>query len=420
MSCTPGTRDENGDGNSAVHAVSQATGKKLWSYPVPSSVHGSIAVSDGLVFVPTLRGTLFAVDAKTGKLVWRNDPEAAPEGFNQRTYGYYGVTVADGKVLFPYQTRHGEASRGLLVALDVKTGQRIWASPMSRRDDERRHSGRLRRSRVRRQRDGRPVIVLQPPDRRSSEWTGAAPSAAGRTASRRLPTAGSSSARATASSRATAATGATLWSYRSSSPSLVNGNATPAAAAIKGNVVYMGFPSGEVAALNADHRCGYLEAVAAGFAVPGWVVHLAGAERQHAVRGRQQRQLLRARRTAPGQPLWQHNLGTWVSAGPAVSGNTVVVGALDGNLYAFTPGGTSAKPWPVGVRQGDQEGHRRSRSPTAVTVVQNGTAIGSTSTDAAGNYRLGLEKGAGHVHRPVGAARLRDRRQGDHGRGTAE
>ena len=36
-----------------------------------------------------------------------------------------------------------------------------------------------------------------------------------------------------------------------------------------------------------------------------------------------------------------------MSAGPAVSGNTVVAGAFDGNLYAFTPGGTTAKPWPA-------------------------------------------------------------------------
>jgi outer membrane protein assembly factor BamB len=82
-----GTRDENGSGNSAVHAVSLASGQELWSYSVPSSVHGSIAVSDGLVYVPTLRGTLFAVDAETGQLAWRNDPGPAPDGNNQRTYG---------------------------------------------------------------------------------------------------------------------------------------------------------------------------------------------------------------------------------------------------------------------------------------------------------------------------------------------
>jgi outer membrane protein assembly factor BamB len=39
---------------------------------------------------------------------------------------------------------------------------------------------------------------------------------------------------------------------------------------------------------------------------------------------------------ATGEPRWQYQIGTWVAAGPAVSGNTLVVGAWDGNLYAFT------------------------------------------------------------------------------------
>ena len=64
-----------------------------------------------------------------------------------------------------------------------------------------------------------------------------------------------------------------------------------------------------------------------------------------------------------GQPLWQHDIGTWVPAGPAVSGNTVVAGALDGNLYAFTPGGQAAQRWPLGFRHGHQQDHRRGRCP---------------------------------------------------------
>ena len=49
--------------------------------------------------------------------------------------------------------------------------------------------------------------------------------------------------------------------------------------------------------------------------------------------------------TDTGQPLWSHEIGTWVGAGPAVSGNTVVAGAWDGNLYAYVPGGEAAQRW---------------------------------------------------------------------------
>ncbi len=39
---------------------------------------------------------------------------------------------------------------------------------------------------------------------------------------------------------------------------------------------------------------------------------------------------------ATGQVVWEREIGAGVSAGPAVSGNTVVFGAWDGKLYAFT------------------------------------------------------------------------------------
>jgi outer membrane protein assembly factor BamB len=388
-----GTRDENGDGNSAVHAVSLATGRKLWSYTVPSSVHGSIAVSDGLVFVPTLRGTLFAVDAKTGQLKWRNDPGPAPEGNNQRTYGYYGVTVAEGKVLYPYQTRHGEANRGLLVALDVKTGQRIWASPMS---------GATMSDGTPAVSNGHVYVGNETADRVISynletgvqEWTGAAALGGWQDG---IPSAADGRVFIGSGNGIIArdgATGATLWSYRSSWPSLVNGNATPAAAAIKGDVVYMGFPSGEVAALNAGTGAVIWKRLLPGKQYRG------GSFTSPVVSGNtlfvgSNGGSFYALDAQTGQPLWQQDLGTWVSAGPVVSGNTVVVGALDGNLYALTPGGVAAKPWPVVSGKVTKKDSGEPVASTAVTVLQNGTSIGSTTTDAAGNYRLALEKRAG-------------------------
>ncbi|MEV0283023.1 PQQ-binding-like beta-propeller repeat protein [Kribbella sp. NPDC050820] len=388
-----GTRDENGDGNSAVHAVSLATGKKLWSYDVPSSVHGSVAVADGLVYVPTLRGTLFAVDAKTGELKWRNDPGPAPEGNNQRTYGYYGVTVADGKVLYPYQTRHGEASRGLLVALDAKTGTQIWAAPMS---------GATMSDGTPVVSDGHVYVGNETADRVISynlqtgaqEWTGAAALGGWQDG---IPSAADGRVFIGSGNGIIArngSTGATLWSYRSSWPSLVNGNATPAAAAIKGDVVYMGFPSGEVAALNAATGAVIWKRLLPGQQYRG------GSFTSPALSGNtlfvgSNGGSFYALDARTGQPLWQHDLGTWVSAGPAVSGNTVVVGALDGNLYAFTPGGVAAKPWPVVSGKVTKKGTGEPLASTAVSLVQNGTAIAATSTDSAGNYRIAVEKGTG-------------------------
>ncbi|WP_442913294.1 carboxypeptidase regulatory-like domain-containing protein [Kribbella sp. CA-293567] len=84
-----------------------------------------------------------------------------------------------------------------------------------------------------------------------------------------------------------------------------------------------------------------------------------------------------------------------MAAGPAVSGNTVVVGALDGNLYAFTPGGTAAARWPVVTGTVTNQVTGAPAVSTTVSVVRDGASIGSSTTDAAGNYRLGLPAGAG-------------------------
>ncbi len=386
-----GTRDENGDGNSAVHAVDQTTGKALWTYDVPSSVHGSIAVSDGKVFVPTLRGTLFAVDATTGELAWRHDPQAAPAPYNQRTYGYYGVTVADGKVLYPYQTRHGEASSGLLVALDVATGERAWAAPMS---------GSTMSDGTPAVADGRVYVGNQTADQVIAYdlatgrrlWLGAAQLGGWQDG---IPSAADGRVFIGSNNGIIArngATGQTLWTYRSPQASLVNGGATPAAPTIAGDVVYMGFPSGAVAALDAATG-----AVLWNRLLPGEQYH-GGIHTSPALSGDtlfvgSNGGSFYALDARTGQPLWEHEIGTWVTAGPAISGNTVVVGALDGNLYAYTPGGEAADPWPLVTGAVTNGG--TPAGGLSVYAVRDGKVVASSTTAPDGSYAMGLEGGAG-------------------------
>ncbi len=126
-----GTRDEDGLDTNAVHAVEIRTGKAKWAFHTDASVHGSVAVADGIVYAPTIHGTLHAIDAATGKELWKREAERPDPPLNRRAYSYYGPAVADGKVYWPYQTRHGKASSGLLTALDAKTGATVWESPMN-------------------------------------------------------------------------------------------------------------------------------------------------------------------------------------------------------------------------------------------------------------------------------------------------
>jgi outer membrane protein assembly factor BamB len=386
-----GTRDENGEGNSRIHAVDLATGKKLWDFAVPQSIHGSLAVADGLVFAPTLGSQLYAVDARTGVLRWKAVPEAAPAPNNQRTYGYYSPTVASHTVLWPYQTRFGVGSQGVLKALDTRTGRQLWASPMS---------GATMSDGTPAVADGMVFVGNETADRvlaydlatGERRWTGAETLGSWQDG---VPTAAGGRVFIGANngiSARDARTGATLWTYRSPYSSLVSSGSTPSAPAVHGDVVYMGFPSGAVTAL--DARTG---AVRWDRLLPGDIYHggigsspvvagdtvFVGSNNGH----------FYALATDTGQPLWDHEIGTWVGAGPAVSGNTVVAGAWDGNLYAYVPGGQAAPRWATVTGTVTDPSTDVPVDGARVTATAGGQSTTITSTDAQGRYTLGLQPG---------------------------
>ena len=113
-----------------VFALDAVTGKLFWHYfyKVPSgsipygvSVRG-IAIGYGLVFMGTLDNHIIALDAKTGKEVWKTEIEdyqkcgcnvtAAPIVVKDKVV--VGVTGGD------------SAHRGYLNAFDAKTGKHAW------------------------------------------------------------------------------------------------------------------------------------------------------------------------------------------------------------------------------------------------------------------------------------------------------
>ena len=328
-----GTRDENDLRTNAVHAVDVRTGKRLWQAGTDASVHGTPALADGLVFVPTIHGSLYAFDAKTGELRWKRTPEPAEEPNNQRSYSYYSPAVADGLVYWPYQTRFGKASRGLLAALDTRTGTPVWESPMT---------GATMSDGTPAVADGRVYVGNETADRvvaydaatgqqlwvaasRLGGWQDASPTVNGN----RLFIGSNNGVIAR-----DATTGADLWTYRSPDQSYIPQNATPSTPAVVDGTLYMGFPDGRVTALD----------VATG--APVWSVrlpgkpYLGGVLSAPAVSGDtvfigSNGGRVYALDRATGAERWSYEIGTWVASGPAVSGNALLVGAWDGNLYAF-------------------------------------------------------------------------------------
>ncbi len=117
----------------AVYAVDAVTGKLLWKYDPqtwkhnPMAMHFSfganrgVAYENGKVFVSALDGRLIALDAKSGKELWVAN--AVPAGMLNVSTG--APRTMNGKVII------GNAGadfgvRGFVTAFDAQTGKQLW------------------------------------------------------------------------------------------------------------------------------------------------------------------------------------------------------------------------------------------------------------------------------------------------------
>ena len=90
---------------SAVRAIDAVTGERKWEYRVqPRSWSGLLSTAGNLLFGGTAQGYFFALDASTGKELWRLDTggniTAAPVTY--LVDGKQYVTIAAGNALFTF------------------------------------------------------------------------------------------------------------------------------------------------------------------------------------------------------------------------------------------------------------------------------------------------------------------------------
>jgi PQQ-dependent dehydrogenase (methanol/ethanol family) len=111
-----------------IVALDAATGKELWTYrrvypkgAAPAFTKRNIAIWQDMLYGTSGDGMVFAVDAKTGKLVW--EVKATDEGASVSS----GPIIAGGKVI---SGRGCAANAGpeacVMIANDAKTGKEIW------------------------------------------------------------------------------------------------------------------------------------------------------------------------------------------------------------------------------------------------------------------------------------------------------
>lgn len=107
------TFDDVGNGKSQIVALDEKSGKKKWSFMTANSIKQKLRYENGIIAATDVAGNAYAIEAKTGKLIWKKELSKG----SLPSYVTAGA-VYDGI----YYTGFGS----YLTALDLKTGQEIW------------------------------------------------------------------------------------------------------------------------------------------------------------------------------------------------------------------------------------------------------------------------------------------------------
>jgi quinohemoprotein ethanol dehydrogenase len=116
-----------------VYALDAASGKELWRYEPEidmqvnrtaccDMVNRGVAVARGKVYVATLDGWMVALDAKTGKVVWRSDAIVDRARGDNST----GAPEVAGNVVVIGNGGAEYDVRGYVSAFDLETGKLAW------------------------------------------------------------------------------------------------------------------------------------------------------------------------------------------------------------------------------------------------------------------------------------------------------
>jgi alcohol dehydrogenase (cytochrome c) len=118
-------------GNDDIFALDGKTGRKLWEYSsdIPQTNdliccgwnNRGVAAGEGMIFSGQLDASFVALDQKTGKIVWRTQLDDYRDG-----YSITGATRYYDGLIFTGMSGAENGVRGRVYALDAKTGKEVW------------------------------------------------------------------------------------------------------------------------------------------------------------------------------------------------------------------------------------------------------------------------------------------------------
>jgi quinohemoprotein ethanol dehydrogenase len=116
-----------------VYALDAGTGRQIWKFEPKvdlqvvrgtccDQVNRGVAVWKGKVYVAALDGVLYALDAKDGSVVWKADTIVD----HKRGYSSTGAPQVAGDVVVIGNAGAESDARGYITAYDLETGQQAW------------------------------------------------------------------------------------------------------------------------------------------------------------------------------------------------------------------------------------------------------------------------------------------------------
>ena len=287
------------DGN--IYALNAASGTLVWNYQTYYPVGSSPAVSQGLVYAGSTNGKVYALNATTGGFVW---------SYQTGSYVYSSPAVANGILYIgsdDNKTYALNATTGALV-WSYQTGSYVGSSPAL----------------------GAGLVYIGSYDNKTyalnsntgslvwSYTTGgyiaSCPALAGN-----IVYVGSNDGKIYALN---ANTGALAWSYQT-------GSSIVSSPAVTQGLVYVGASNGKVYALNANtgNLAWIFQAnngIESSPAVAGGVVYVGSDDGN-----------LYALAASSGALVWSYQTGSAIVSCPAIDNGIVYVGAQNGKVYAF-------------------------------------------------------------------------------------
>ena len=121
-----------GDANGVVYALNARSGCVYWTYAAAAGVRVAPVLDNQSVYFGDLRGNVYALDAASGSLRWKvraeDHPLAVITGSPKLDRGrlYVPVSGRDESIAAINPAYECCTFRGSVVALDAKTGRKIW------------------------------------------------------------------------------------------------------------------------------------------------------------------------------------------------------------------------------------------------------------------------------------------------------